>query len=54
MKRRLLAAILSACMAMTALPAVALTALADSVEQMGDAAVNQTTSVRYPRLKSAE
>lgn len=53
MKRRLLAAILSACMAMTALPAVALTALADSVEQMGDAAVNQTTSVRYPTLAEA-
>src|SRR5699024_4500024 len=40
-------------MEMTALPAVALTALADSVEQMGDAAVNQTTSVRYPTLAEA-
>ena len=52
-KRRLLAAILSACMAMAALPAAALTALADSVEPAGDAAVNQTTSVRYPTLAEA-
>lgn len=52
-KKRLLAAILSACMAMTALPAAALTALADSVEQTGNAAVNQTTSVQYATLAQA-
>ena len=52
-KRRLLAAVLSVCMAMAALPAAALTALADVAEPAGDAAVNQTTSVRYPTLAEA-
>lgn len=52
-KKRLLAAILSVCMAVAVLPAAALTALADGVEPAGDAAVNQTTSVRYPTLAEA-
>ena len=53
MKKRLLAAVLSACMAMTLLPAAALTAFAQGAGQGGNAAVNQTTSTEYPTLAAA-
>lgn len=53
MKNKLLSAILSICMAVTVLPAAALTALADDGAQTGNAAVNQTTSVQYATLAEA-
>lgn len=53
MKKRILSAVLSVCLTLTMLPAAALTALADEVGPLGDAALNQTTDTRYPTLAQA-